>query len=101
MAIKTGDVYKWESGNDTKYYFIEDDLTSIDHTLHGLHWSRIYFEKKGASEPEGYRTPLGNEYFTDLKKAVGDKLSEITDETEKSKLEQRFKDVPTHLKRHS
>jgi hypothetical protein len=100
MEIRTGKVFKWEAQNDVKYYFVENDLASISEELAGLHWCRIYFKDGNTGAIHGYKTILGTEYFIDLKKAVGENLSEITSRAEIDRVTALFARIDAPLRRY-
>ena len=82
MKIQNGDLYRWRAETFVRYYFVEHDLTSVDETLRGLHWCRVYLEEEGAREPVGYRTILSAVYFQDLSTAVGKSLLKVGNKNE-------------------
>jgi hypothetical protein len=100
MKIAKGRVFKWAAEPETKYYFIENDLVSLNDALRGLHWCRICFRNNVTGEARGYRTVLGPEYFEDLKKVVGKKLVEVTEPAEIGRLTALFNNVGAHLRGH-
>jgi hypothetical protein len=100
MEISHGKIIKWNEEPETKYYFIENDLVSIDEILKGFHWCRIYFRNNKTNEVYGYKTILGSEYFDDLKKAVGKKMIEVTNPEEIGNLTALFSKVKAPLKGH-
>ncbi len=100
MKIQNGDVYRWRTESFVKYYFVEHDLASVDETLQGLHWCRIYLEEKGAREPSGYRTILSADYFRDLSTAVGKSLVKIEKKSEIDEIENRFRHLPAPIRHH-
>ncbi len=100
MKIQNGDVYRWRAESFTKYYFVEHDLASVDETLQGLHWCRIYNEEKNARGVTGYRTILSADYFRDLSTAVGKSLSKIEKKNDIADLAKRFMHLPTPIRHH-
>ncbi len=100
MKIQNGDVFRWRAESFTKYYFVEHDLASVDETLQGLHWCRIYQEEKGAKEASGYRTILSADYFRDLSTAVGKSLSKIEKKSDIEEITKRFIHVNAPIRHH-